>query len=517
MLLPKELSPNSTRPPDPAPHRRGGDAAATVIPLPPHAPTPHGAARWAVVGGGMLGMTVALRLAEAGKSVTLYEAAESLGGLAGAWQLDDIVWDRHYHVTLLSDTALRRLLAELGIEREMHWAETRTGFYTGGRLLSMSNAFEFLRFPPLNLIDKLRLAATIIYASRLRDPLPLEQIPVADWLRRLSGPRTFERVWLPLLRAKLGESYRETSAAFIWATIARMYAARRTGLKREMFGYVAGGYGRVLGRFAEVLLAKGVGQRCGLSAKKVCEEREGKSESGGRIRIEFGDGSAETFDGVVLTVPSSVAARVCEGLTEDEHARFSSVKYQGIICVSLLLRKPLANFYVTNITDPGIPFTAVIEMSALVNREHFGGRALVYLPKYVAPDDPAFALTDEELKRQFLPALKRMYPAFDEADLFCFQVSRVRHVFPLPTLGYSERLPPTATTIPGLYVVNSAHITNGTLNVNETVQLAERFTAQLLASPDTQKRHEAGVSGGAVSCGTAAATAGRIAAEGAAS
>ena len=37
---------------------------------------------------------------------------------------------------------------------------------------------------------------------------------------------------LSLVGAKLGESYRETNAAFIWATIQRLYAARRTGLKR---------------------------------------------------------------------------------------------------------------------------------------------------------------------------------------------------------------------------------------------------------------------------------------------
>jgi hypothetical protein len=45
---------------------------------------------------------------------------------------------------------------------------------------------------------------------------------------------------------------------------------------------------------------------------------------------------------------------------------------------------------------------------------------------------------------------------------------------PLPTLGYSKRVPPVDTTVPGLHLVNSAHILNGTLNVNETVQLAER-------------------------------------------
>ena len=43
--------------------------------------------RWAVVGGGFLGMTLALRLAQQGKAVTLFESADALGGLAGSWQL----------------------------------------------------------------------------------------------------------------------------------------------------------------------------------------------------------------------------------------------------------------------------------------------------------------------------------------------------------------------------------------------------------------------------------------------
>src|SRR5437868_13585373 len=105
----------------------------------------------------MLGMTLALRLAQRGHRVTLFEGAQQLGGLASAWKLGDIVWDRHYHVTLLSDSVLRDLLKELGLEAEMQWVQTKTGFYTGGKLYSMSNSVEFLKFPPLNLIDKFRL------------------------------------------------------------------------------------------------------------------------------------------------------------------------------------------------------------------------------------------------------------------------------------------------------------------------------------------------------------------------
>ena len=132
-------------------------------------------------------MTLALRLRQRGFPVTLFERAEHLGGLASAWSIGDTTWDRHYHVTLLSDSFTRSILAELGLEQEMRWVETRTGFYVDGRLHSMSSALEFLRFPPLGLISKARLAATILYASRLRDWRRLEDIPVAAWLKRWSG------------------------------------------------------------------------------------------------------------------------------------------------------------------------------------------------------------------------------------------------------------------------------------------------------------------------------------------
>ena len=156
----------------------------------------------------MLGLTLAHRFAQHGDAVTVFEAAPQLGGLASAWRLDDVVWDRHYHVTLLSDTRLRALLAELGLEEGMEWVETRTGCYTDGTLHSISNSLEFLRFPPLRLVDKLRLGATIAYGAKVRDWRRLEQVPVQRWLSRWSGRRTFERFWLPLLQAKLGDSYR---------------------------------------------------------------------------------------------------------------------------------------------------------------------------------------------------------------------------------------------------------------------------------------------------------------------
>ncbi len=434
--------------------------------------------KWAIVGGGILGMTLAHRLAQQGKNVTLFEGANELGGLASAWQLGDIVWDRHYHVTLLSDTRWRSLLGELGLEQEIEWVETKTGLYADGKLYSISNSIEFLRFFPLGLIDKLRFAFTIIYGSKINNWKKLEKIPVTDWLKKCSGKRAFEKIWLPLLRAKLGDNYKKASAAFIWAIIARLYAARRTGLKKEMFGYVRGGYARVLSRFGQVLAGEQVKIQLGHRVKKV------ESIARDKVSIEFQNGEQETFDRVILTTAAPIAAQVCAGLSETEISQLKGIEYQGIICASLLLKKPLSNFYVTNITDTWVPFTGVIEMSALVDRKYLGGNALVYLPKYIPSDDPAFSLSDKELEEKFVQALIQMYPRFDRSDLLCFQVSRVKYVLAISTVNYSENLPPMQTSIPGVYIINSAHIVNGTLNVNETIQLAETAAAQLLESPN---------------------------------
>ena len=428
--------------------------------------------RWAVVGGGFLGMTIALRLAQNGQSVTLYDAAPGLGGLASAWKLQDVVWDRHYHVILQSDIHLLSLLRELGLESELHWATARTGFYVDSCFYSLSNVFEFLTFPPLKLVDKLRLAATVLAASRIKNWKRLEGIPVAEWLRKWSGRRVLEKIWLPLLRAKLGESYKETSAAFIWATIARMYAARRRGMKKELFGYVRGGYARIIEEFAKVLRQNEVRVELGQPVRSV------RSGDQAATQLELADGSSETFDQVVLTTALPIVSRTCPQLTALEMAQINRVKYLGIICASLLLKEPLSEFYITNITDDRVPYTAVIEMSSLVERQSFGGQSLVYLPKYLASNAPEFDLTDNQLQGLFIGALRRMYPRFKEENLLCFRVSRVRHLLPVQTLNYSDQLPKMVTSIPGVYLVNSSQIVNGTLIVNETVQLAERAAHQ---------------------------------------
>jgi len=428
-----------------------------------------------IVGGGMLGLGLAAQLARNGHRVTVIEGAAALGGLAAADSIGDVTWDRFYHVTLLSDSHLRALLDDIGLGDRLRWRTTRTGFFTGGRLVSMSSALDFLMFPPLGLFAKARLGWTILYASRVKDPAPLEQVTVVEWLTRLSGRSTVERIWLPLLRSKLGENYRLASAAFIWAIIARLYAARRSGLKREMFGYVEGGYDAVLTHLRSALESRGIEIVTGRPATDVRGDA-----AGGEVR--FADGSSRHFDAVVLTLPCGRVAALCPQLTAPERERLQKVVYQGVVCPSLLLARPLADYYVTNITDPGIPFTGVIEMTALVDPASFGGRSLVYLPRYLAQDDPTWKRSDDDLVAETVATLARMYPQFRQGDVLASRVARVREVHAISTIDYSRSLlPPLQTSIDNVFVVNSAQIAYGTLNVNETLALAARQAAALAA------------------------------------
>jgi protoporphyrinogen oxidase len=422
---------------------------------------------WAIVGGGMMGMTLAWRMSRAGHRVTLIEAADQLGGLTSVWQLGNVCWEKHYHVILLSDTRLRKLLEEIGLADRLKWVETRTGFFTDGEMYSMSDTKEFLTFPPLGLIEKLRLGGTIFYASKIRNWKRLEKMLVTDWLKRWSGQGTFRKIWLPLLRAKLGDAYQETSAAFIWAAINRMYKARRTGLKKEMFGYVEGGYRTIIRQLQQVLQEQQVMLRTGHAIRRLYRN---ESDS---LTIEFADQPDMQFDRVIMTTPSSVIAKACPDLNADEQSRLRNTRYLGIVNASMLVDRQISPYYVTNITDPQIPLTAVIEMSNVVDRSETDGKSLVYLPKYVSADDPLFERKDEEIQEAFISAVERMHPHFSRRDISAFRIARARHVMALPTLGYSDRLPAQQTSIPGLYIVNSAYITKGNLNVNETIQIAE--------------------------------------------
>jgi protoporphyrinogen oxidase len=423
-----------------------------------------------ILGGGITGLTSAFYLLRAGANVTVFESRQQLGGLATFFNFGKFSWDKFYHCILTSDKPLLQLIDDLGLTSELRWTETKVGFFAEQALYPMTSSLDFLRFPPLSLWQKARLGFGVLYASRIKEGRALEKVLASEWLTRIFGEANYREMWGPLLKCKLGACREEASAAFIWATISRLYSTRENNAsKKERLGYVRGGYRSVVNRLVSEIESMGGTIATGTVVERV-------TGAGGAVEINTSEGSF-LFEDVISTVPSPVLAKIAPQLTRDYVEKLLQVKYLGVVCVVLVLKRALSPFYVTNLTDEDMPFTGIIEMTNLISREETAGLHLVYLPKYTSPGDALFEAADDEIWQMFWNSLRRVFPDLDESQIETRYLFRERFVQPLPVIDYSDLVPQMQTNVERLLVANTTQIINSTLNNNEMVKIAKRAVA----------------------------------------
>lgn len=436
--------------------------------------------RTCIIGGGLMGMALAFRLAREGESVTVIESESQVGGLSTWKHYGDFTWDKFYHVILPTDRHLIRFVDDLGLSDELEWRRTYTGFYVDNELYSISSNLEFLKFPLLSLVSKARLAFTMLYCARIDDWKKLEHEPVEDFLVRISGRETYEKLWQPLLLAKLGENYRRVSAVFIWSYIKRLFSAREKSANAEHLGHVRGGYRRVFERVGQEISAAGGQVRLGEAVSSV-----DKAPSR-RLRVVT-DRGAEEYDNVICTSPVPVLEKIAApGLLEVTGAGDAGVEYLGVVCPVLVSRKPLVPYYVVNIADQTLPFTGVIGMSTVIDPAQTAGRYVTYLPKYVLSTDDYLRRDNASIEAEFMDGVRRMLPDFDLSSIESVHVHRAIKVQPLQVLGYSDLVPKVSTQAAGFHVLNTTQFVNSTLNNNEVIGAVDRFHEEYRASRQRQ-------------------------------
>jgi protoporphyrinogen oxidase len=346
-------------------------------------------------------------------------------------------------------------------------------------LYPMTRPVDLLRFPCLSLWAKVRFGIGILYAARMCGGEGLELVPLKDWILRVFGRTIYRELWEPLLRCKLGEMRSQASAAFLWATIRRLYSTRSDSLKKEeQLGYVEGGYRIVMDRLVHEVCALGGTIHTGLSLDRVEPTEDGIGLTA--------NGAFREFDACLMTVPAPAITGCVPTLSEEYRQRLTMPQYLGMVCVVLVLRRRLSPYYLTNVTQHA-PFTGVVEMTNLINGDReTNGHTLVYLPKYTAPSDPLFEVTDGEVWNRFAPALFRMHPQLKREDILSTHIFRERYVQPVPTLNYSAQAPTVATGIPHLFVANTTQIVNDTLNNNAMITIARNACKVVIG--DLQKQ-----------------------------
>jgi protoporphyrinogen oxidase len=422
-----------------------------------------------IIGGGIMGITLGYYLSRENYEVEIFEASPILGGLAGPITLEDgTLVDRFYHTILSSDKNLKQLSQELGITDQLRFKETKMGFYYNNAIHPMNNIADFMKFPPLGWIDRFRLGLTVLIAQFYKDWRKLEGINVEKWLNGLSGKRTFNNIWRPMLRAKFDGGFENTPATYIWARLVRMKSTRGGASQKEEAGHLIGGYITLIKAMTEKILQKGGVIHLSTPVKEIV------IENGLAVGIRMQDGLVVRYDAVLATVQSPIFSRLIPGADADYLDFLSKTDYLGIVAPLLVLDRPLTSYWTINITDDQIPFTGVIETTAYIDPKYVGGHHLVYLPKYTAPGSPWLKKSDEEIRQTWLGYLRTMFPEFDQSAIQYFLVHRERYVEPLHGLNQTHLIPEVRTPVKNLFLSTTAQIYPELTNGESVVKYAKK-------------------------------------------
>jgi protoporphyrinogen oxidase len=364
--------------------------------------------------------------------------------------------------------------------------------FAGGRSHPFTGPLDLLRFSPLSLRSRLRMGWATVRLQRAGAGLDAyEDRTARDWIESNMGREAWEVVWGPLLRGKFGDRADDISMAWLWSKLTLRRQIKGQEARRELLGYPRGGWQPLLERLRDEIIGRG---------GRVLENRPAKrlGWDDGALTVEAGaadsfraghepatfapGGEAEGYDAVLATVPSDVFAallsdRLAAAVGRDYLGRVKAAEYHAAVCLLIELDRPFGRYYWTNIADADIPFVGLIEHTNFVEPERYGGRRLLYVANYVARDDPILELDADALLTHYELGLRRVNPEFDRGWVRRLWLHREPAAQPIVTVGYSRRMPPLETGVPGLVLANTTQIYPEDRGTNYSVRLGTRAAA----------------------------------------
>ncbi len=426
----------------------------------------------AIVGAGIGGMAAAYDLVRAGKKVTIYEAADYVGGLASGFKEPGWEWtvEKFYHHWFATDRHILGLIEELGWRDDVIFRRPYTVMYHQGKFYPFDSIPAALMFPGLGWgIDKARFGLVGLYLRLTNNWKALEKTTVDEWMRRWAGEQVYELMWQPLMVGKFGPHYQEVNMAWMWARL----KARSTRL-----GTFEGGFQAFADRFAERLRTMGVEIRLSTPVERITP-----TDDDG-LTVEAGAGKRR-FDACLATTSPGLLAKLAPSLPDEYLSGLLSLKSMGAVVLVLSLQQQLSEqgYYWYNIPKAaGFPFLALVEHTNFLSPEHFGGEHIVYCGDYLEPDHEYFRLTKEELLERFLPALSRINPRFSPDWVRKTWLFRTKYAQPVPLVNHSRNIPSIPTPIPGLYFASMSQVYPWDRGTNFAVEIGREAAQLMLAS-----------------------------------
>ena len=427
-----------------------------------------------IVGGGFTGMSAAYELTRAGKSVVVVEADETVGGLAGSFEINGASIEKFYHHWFSSDTAVIQFLRDLNLEEFLEFKKSSTGMYFAQNFFKLSTPWDLLTFRPLPLLDRIRLGILTLRARSVRNWQLLESLTAKEWLLQLGGRRVFEVVWEPLLEGKFGDFGKEVSAVWFWNKLKLRGGSRNTKGSEEL-AYLSGGFSRITEAVERQIVESG-----GLLVRNF------KVQTIKKVNNEWitsnGD-KAFLSQRVVCTTALPITKSFIQEWADRSYVEsLDQIKYLANTCLVLVLKRSLSDTYWLNVNDPGFPFVGVIEHTNFEDASVYGGKKVVYLSKYLERHNDLYSMNASELLDFSYPYLKAMFPEFEREWVVDTYVWRAEYSQPLVSRHYSTIIPEEDTPYPGLHLCSMAQIYPEDRGTNYAIEKGRAIGARLARS-----------------------------------
>lgn len=431
----------------------------------------------AIVGGGLSGMSAALELARAGIKVTIYEAEAELGGLAGSFAVEGANLEKFYHHWFNSDKHILELIEELGETQRVKRNHSQTGMYYANKFFKLSSPLDLIRLTSLTFLARIRLGLATLYVQNIQDWKALENFTAAEWLPKIFGQETYNVIWKPLLIGKFGTSFKDVSAVWFWNKIKLRGGSRGKKGKEELL-YYQGGFQVFIDRLKTELLNLGVEikQNTKINSVKIIDDTID-------YICDYDDNSFRA-DSFLFALPPPLIGDILarSGANNCDLDSYYAVPYLANVCLVLQLTKKLSDLYWINVNDPAFPFVAFIEHTNFEDPVTYNDKTLVYLSKYLSPNDPLYKMDAKQLTKFSVPYIKKMFPDFNEVNVEAKYLWKERFAQPIIVTNYSEKKPTFETTFSNLFYCHMTHIYPEDRGTNYAVREGRKVGKLILAS-----------------------------------
>lgn len=411
-----------------------------------------------VVGGGVAGIAMAIRLLKMGRHPLLVEKRPHLGGRASSHvdpQTGELI-DNGQHVILGCCTHALGLLKTLGTRKLLRFSSSINWALPGGKVARLERALlpaPIHYLPSLFLLEALsfeerislmKAQAAILFTSTPKR-LALGAMTFSEWLdAKGQSPHARQVFWEPIVVSALNEQLGDCSASSALDLFQRGFfptrAAASIGVSkvslRELIGEPAKNY----------LTTNGAEVRTGVAVRSL------QLSDGKVVAATLSDGSTTSVNSVVLATPAAAAsellpAEVKGGLSD--FTLWATNSSSAIICINLWFRDEVTHLPHAILTK-GLPqwfFAHDVRGDAQAKG------ASQRLVAVISAANEALALSQEEILNQTLDCLRTALPRIQETELLHHRIVRETHAtFSLTPRTEVHRIP-QSTQVPNLHII----------------------------------------------------------------